>query len=207
MRRQPKVMDPREMVAGSQAERDARMRKAIEDARRLVEKPQVIVSLTPSVTQDELFQTHMSKGEKHLQEGRWFDAEERFALALSVREGDPMAAAGRVHAQIAAGMYISAAMNLRNLFRAYPELMAAKYQESLLPRGTRLETVRAQLRARSTRDTLLARDAGLLLTYLGWQTGSDQDIRDGLGIVDRVNEKMGIDPDPLDAALRAAWVK
>ncbi len=202
-----KAVDPESMVPGSKAERDARIRKAIEDAKRLVGEPQMIASLKPTASNDELFLGHMTKGEQFLAEGRWFDAEERFALALSLREGDPMAAAGRLHSQIAAGMYISAALNLRNLLRAYPELIAAKYDQRLLPRGQRLETVRAQLRARSTRDTLLARDAGLLLTYLGWQTGSAQDINDGLAIIDRVNDKMGIDPDPLDAALRAAWVK
>ncbi|MFM9958675.1 MAG: hypothetical protein ACKVZJ_11410 [Phycisphaerales bacterium] len=202
-----KAVDPEEMVAGSKAQRDARIRQAIDDAKRLVGTPETIASLKPKMSTDEFFAAHMTKGEQHLADGRWFDAEERFALALSLHEGDPMAAAGRVHAQIAAGMYISAALNLRNLFRAYPELIAAKYDQKLLPRGARLETVRAQLRARSTRDTLLARDAGLLLTYLGWQTGSEQDVRDGMAIVDRVNEKMGIEADPLDAALRAIWVK
>lgn len=203
----PKAIDPQELVAGSKAELDARIRKAIDDAKQLLGEPQNISELAPRTSADELFRTHMTKGQDFLKSGRWFDAEERFALALSLRAGDPMAAAGRVHAQIAAGMYLSAALNLRNTFRAYPELIAARYSTDLLPRGERLESVRAQLRARSTRDSLVARDAGLLLTYLGWQTGSDQDVKDGLAIVDRVNDKMAIDADPLDATLRAAWTK
>ena len=202
----PKAIDPATMVTGSQAEKDERIRKAIEDAKGLLDSPQQISTLTPSTTSDQLFLGHMKKGERFLAEGRWFDAEERYALALSLRAGDPLAAAGRVHAQIAAGMYLSAALNLRNPLRAYPELMAAKYSPELLPRGERLETVRAQLRARSTRDTLVARDAGFLLTYMGWQTGNTQDVAEGLAIVDRVNEKMGIEPDPLDATLRGVWL-
>jgi hypothetical protein len=203
----PKAIDPQEMVAGSQAQMDARIRKAIEDAKGLLGEPQTITSLKPTASADDLFLTHMTKGQAFLEQGRWFDAEERFALALSLRAGDPMAAAGRVHAQIAAGMYLSAALNLRNTFRAYPELIAAKYVTELLPRGERLQAVRAQLRARSERDSLVARDAGLLLTYLGWQTGNGADVKDGLAVIDRVNEKMAIDPDPLDAALRAVWGK
>lgn len=202
----PKAIDPATMVPGSQAEKDERIRKAIEDARGLLDSPQQISTLAPSTTSDQLFLGHMKKGEQFLADGRWFDAEERFALALSLRAGDPLAAAGRVHAQIAAGMYLSAALNLRNTLRAYPELMAAKYAAELLPRGERLNTVRAQLKARSTRDTLVARDAGFLLTYLGWQTGNPQDVAEGLAIVDRVNEKMGIEPDPLDATIRGVWL-
>lgn len=202
-----KAVNPEELVAGSKAQQEARIRKAIEDAKSLLGQPQNISELAPQKSADELFQTHMTKGQDFLKSGRWFDAEERFALALSLRAGDPMAAAGRMHAQIAAGMYLSAALNLRNTLRAYPELIAARYSTDLLPRGERLDTVRAQLRARSERDSLVARDAGLLLTYLGWQTGNDQDVKDGFAVIERVNEKSAIEPDPLDAALRAVWTK
>ncbi|MBN8646169.1 MAG: hypothetical protein J0L61_13120, partial [Planctomycetes bacterium] len=176
-----------------------------EKAKALLTEPKVISALAPTEADNQIFKDHMTKGQELLAEGRWFDAEERFASALALREGDPMAAAGRVHAQIAAGMYLSAALNLRNTFRAYPELIAAKYAPELLPRGQRLDTVRAQLRARAKLDTLIARDAGLLLMYLGQQTGNAQDLTDGAAIIDRVNEAMKIEVDPLDAALRAAW--
>lgn len=179
--------------------------EAAEKAKALLTEPKVISALAPTEADNQIFKDHMTKGQELLAEGRWFDAEERFASALALREGDPMAAAGRVHAQIAAGMYLSAALNLRNTFRAYPELIAAKYAPELLPRGQRLDTVRAQLRARAKLDTLIARDAGLLLMYLGQQTGNAQDLTDGAAIIDRVNEAMKIEVDPLDAALRAAW--
>lgn len=179
--------------------------EAAERSKSLLSEPLVISSLAPTEADNEIFKEHMAKGQEYLSEGRWFDAEERFASALALREGDPMAAAGRVHAQVAAGMYLSAALNLRNTFRAYPELIAAKYAPELLPRGQRLDTVRAQLRARSKLDTLIARDAGLLLMYLGRQTGNAQDLTDGAAIIDRVNEAMHLEVDPLDAALRAVW--
>lgn len=187
--------------------RDARIRMAVEEAKQLLKEGQKFDGLRPLTSLDEIFAEHMAKGEEHLTNGRWFDAEERYSAALSMRPGDPMAAAGRVHAQIAAGMYLSAAVNLRNTFRAYPELIVAKYDQKLLPRGERLEQVRAQLRIRSQRDSLVARDAGLLLAYLGWQTNNAADVTDGFGIIDRVNESINLDPDPLDAALRAVWNK
>ena len=65
--------------------------------------------------------------------GRFFDAEERFTAALSVRQGDPMAAVGRIHSQLGAGMFLSAAINLRGLLVAHPELAGVKYVPALLP--------------------------------------------------------------------------
>lgn len=203
--------EPRKDATETPAEARRRAREknktVLDEARELLADPETITTLRPERSSGDIFSEHMSKGQDFLAQGRWFDAEERFSAAISMQPGDPMAAAGRVHAQIAAGMYVSASVNLRNTLRAYPELIAARYDAKLLPHGERLERVRAQLRQRAERNTLPARDAALLLTYLGWQTGSEKDITDGLTAIDRVNETVGIDPDPLDAALRGAWSK
>jgi hypothetical protein len=164
-----------------------------------------IDTFQPPQSSGELIAEHIRAGERAMAESRWFDAEERFTAALAIREGDPMAAAGRVNAQLGAGMILSAAINLRNAFRAYPELMAVRFNAKLLPGDKRLERLRVLLRERGSKADDVAADAGLLLAYLGHQTGDDADLRDGMGILDRLERTGVIDADPLHEALRGAW--
>ena len=190
------------------------------EVQRLIEQAQEVLGRDPTLVTDlvdkvapdqpDLFTIHTTRGQELLGDGRWFEAEERFSAALRARPGDPMAAAWRVHAQIGAGMFVSAAVNLRNLLKGYPELINARFDAALLPSGDRLKAIRAQLRDRAARDAGIARDAGLLLAYLGHQTGSPDDIRDGFAAVRRLAR-----PDPeseplfdeLERILIALWEK
>lgn len=165
-----------------------------------------IESLDPPPDTSITFKRHIEAGQDHLREGEWFSAEERFTAALSIEPGDPGAAIGRVASQLAGGMYLSAALNLRDLLRAYPELLAVQFDESLLPDKERIERIRAQLRQRAETDRPLARDAGLLLAFLGHQTANPQDVRDGFAIIERVEKALDISPDPVHVAARAAWM-
>lgn len=175
--------------------------------RLLAEQDITINTLTPVQTTNEIFVDHMQLGQKAMEEGRWFDAEERFTAAIAIKQGDPMAAAGRVNSQLAAGMYLSSALNLRNLLRAYPEVIGVRFGSNLLPRDERLEKVRSQLRGRSQLDSDMARDAGFLLAYLGHQTGSAEDVADGFAVIDRVNAAQKVDADALTQTCRAVWIK
>lgn len=202
--RLPDPVTPRESgLARSEVER------LLERARELLgEAPVTVDNLVENAAERDIYTAHMEKGQELLAEGRWFEAEERFSAALRARPGDPMAAAGRVNAQIGAGMFVSAAVNLRNLLRAYPELMNARFNAALLPQGDRLNAVRAQLRDRTERDTGIARDAGLLLAYLGHQTGSAEDVRDGFAAVRRMAAPSPDDApafDELERLLIALW--
>lgn len=154
-----------------------------------------------------LYAQHMRAGERLLSEGMWFIAEERFVAALSGKPGDAMAAIGRVHAQIGAGLYLSASTNLADLLRAYPELSTVRYEEKLLPGAERLERIRVQLRARSVDDNANARNAGFLLAYLGYQTERPGDIREGFAVVKRVDAALGNDADPLMDVLVELWTE
>ena len=58
-----------------------------------------------------LFESHLKAGEEALAKGQYFDAEERFTHALAMRPGDATAMAARLHAQMGAGLYLSAATN------------------------------------------------------------------------------------------------
>ena len=167
----------------------------------------IIESLDPPPTSSATFRNHIRSGVEHLRAGEWFAAEERFTAALSIEPGDPSAAIGRVNAQLGGGMYLSAALNLRDLLRAYPELLAVRFDASLLPDDARASRIRAQLRQRAETDRPLARDAGLLLAYLGHQTNTKQDITDGFAIIERVEEALEINPDPVHIAAKAAWMR
>lgn len=191
-----------EKDAGSKDDHDAVRR----DAKDLfgAERPKVQRFIDPT-TDPTALDRHMLAGQTALAKDKWFDAEESFTKAILARPTDPMPAVGRVHAQIGAGMFLSAAINARALFRAHPELAAAQYDTTLLPRATRLEKVYESLRDAASRDDAFGRDCGLLLAYLGWQTGSHADVEAGLGAVDRIENHLEIPPDPLIAALRALW--
>lgn len=194
--------DEDEMDADAKDDHEAVRR----DAKDLfgAERPKVQRFIDPT-TDPTALDRHMLAGQAALAKDKWFDAEESFTKAILARPTDPMPAIGRVHAQIGAGMFLSAAINARALFRAHPELAAAQYDETLLPRAERLEKVYESLRDAASRDNAFGRDCGLLLAYLGWQTGSPADMEAGLAAVERIEKHLDIPPDPLVAALRALW--
>ncbi|MEL6499146.1 MAG: hypothetical protein AAF937_03285 [Planctomycetota bacterium] len=148
----------------------------------------------------DFYLTHLTEGRELMRQGRFFDAEARFSLALSVREGDPTASIGRVHAQIGAGLFLSASLNLRETFTQNPMLIAAQYAPDLLPTPARTRAVIERLNARIDQDGSEARAAALLLAYVGRQIDDEALIRRGLGRIDLDGE------DPLAQLLRLVWL-
>jgi hypothetical protein len=151
-------------------------------------------------------------GERLMARGRYFDAEERFAQALSQKPGDVTAQIGRVHAQLGAGLYTSAAVNLRDLLLANPELAGTRYGDSLLPTPARQEAIEADL-GRMMEDapgSTVRRVGALLAAYLGYQT-------EDRALVERAFGSIETDAAPtggaatsdvrLAAFLRAIWLK
>ena len=80
-----------------------------------------------------------------------------------------------------------------------------RFSPSLLPTAERLTFIRDQLRERMRRDTAFARDAGLLLAYLGFHFESPEDVSEGFAVIERVNSSLGVDGDPLDTILSRVW--
>ncbi|MBL9030334.1 MAG: hypothetical protein JNM80_01330 [Phycisphaerae bacterium] len=142
-------------------------REAIELIRSLGELGP-LTTMTPKGF--DAYAEHMAEGEKHMASSRYFDAEERFTAALSSKPIDPMAAMGRVHAQLGAGVFISAAMNLRDALTKHPETMGVRYAPGLLPRPGRIVTIVERLDDLIKHEPERSRDAGLLLAYIGYQT-------------------------------------
>jgi len=166
------------------------MRRSREPVRRLV---------SPSnAARRDAFREHMDAGQRLLTRERFFDAEERFTRALALRPGDLTAQIGRIHAQLGAGMFLSSAMNLRLLMLQNPELLAMRFDETLLPGPERQKRIIKSLRKKlgigedaddvSKGDPQLRREAGLLLAYLGRQTGDRSAIIDGFAAMRAVND-------------------
>jgi hypothetical protein len=139
-------------------------------------------------------------GEASLKAGDYFAAERRFLQAQDYRSGDPLIEVGMAHAQLGGGLYLSASLSLRNLFKAHPELIDATYDRALLPAPARLESSLAMIRERLAAGEDQA-NYGFLLAYIGHQTGDKALVEEGLGVV-KGNESL----DTYGALLRGIWL-
>jgi len=148
--------------------------------------------IDPNAEGRDLYSEHMRAGERLIAAERYFDAEERFARALSLKPGDPTAQIGRAHAQLGAGLSLSAAVNLRSLFVLHPEMMGARYAGRLLPSPDRIDLLIDNLRERAglikvpgrPEEELSTRiSSALLLSYLGYQNNRPEVIEEGFGVV------------------------
>lgn len=126
----------------------------------------------------------MTAGEKFMKTEQYFDAEERFAFALSMKSGDPTAQAGRVHAQLGSGLHVSAASNLRNLLEQHPDTAGMRYSLDIMPALVRQRQLIAQLRANidgtDSSGPRIPRESALLLAYLGYQRSDPAIVREGI---------------------------
>lgn len=137
------------------------------------------------------FVTEMQQGEKLFAKSQFFQAEEKFARALSMRPSDTSAFTARMHAQLAGGMYASASTNLRDLLTNHPELASVRYARDLLPNEERLQILTKDLDSRMlTNPRMLGstglktvRDAALLRAYLGFQLGDRLAIERGIDMM------------------------
>ncbi|MEM7623868.1 MAG: hypothetical protein AAF235_11780, partial [Planctomycetota bacterium] len=87
----------------------------------------------PDAPVRDIYAEHMLAGQRLMAESRYFAAEERFTLALTVRPSEVTARVGRVHAQIGAGMFMSASVNLTSLLREHPEISGARFAPQAFP--------------------------------------------------------------------------
>jgi hypothetical protein len=146
------------------------------------------------------FANHVRTGEKALEEGRYFDAESWFDVALYFTPDHPLALAGRAHAQIGAGKFRSAAVGLRRLFETHPELINTRYEANLMPQAERLNAVATELQEMFTRPGATV-EAGLLLAYVGHLAEQRELIVKGLDELDAKQPD-----DALAGVLRRVWL-
>ncbi len=141
-----------------------------------------LVRLAPeSPKEADTYAAHMSKGEALLSASKYFDAEDSFVRALALQAQDPLANVGRIHAQLGAGMFISAATNLKRLFSERPEMIGTRYAPSLMPPAPRAKTLAEQLRMHIKDPTSgIGKESGMLLAYLGYQANDAAIVKEGL---------------------------
>lgn len=152
--------------------------------------------IDPDAENRDVYTEHVRAGERLMSQGRYFDAEERFTRALGVRRGDVSAQIGRLHAQIGAGLVISASINLQTIMVEHPELIAQRYTAPVIPTGKRAEEIILTLRERSGIDaervevipepTSVRLSASFVLAYMGYQTGRPELIDASLAVVSEI---------------------
>jgi len=182
--------------AGREKQRGVEM--SVEDAARILRHQQTINELGRDDKRrvDEL----VKQGEAALREGDYFRAERRFEQAQGLAADNPLTDAGIAHAQLGAGLYLSASLTLRNLFTSFPELIDAKYDRALLPAQDRLDTAIGVMRQRMQRGDDVA-GYGLVLAYIGHQTGDRALVAEGLAGIGG-NEKL----DTTRKLLEGVWL-
>lgn len=166
----------------------------------------------PNAESRDLYSEHMRTGERLILAERYFDAEERFARALAVRPGEPTAQVGRAHAQLGAGLTLSAAINLRSLYVSNPEMIGTRYAGRLLPSPERIDGLIENLRERSGvvrvpgrgLETTGARvSAAFLLAYLGYQNNRPEVTAQGLDMLIEIGSPEDV---RLGVILRQVWL-
>ncbi|MHC4080600.1 MAG: tetratricopeptide repeat protein [Planctomycetota bacterium] len=146
------------------------------------------------------FQELVASGEEKLRDGEYFDAEYRFDRALRFTPGHPLAAAGKGHAQIGAGLYAPAALTLRRLLTQRPEMIDVRYGQELLPSRVRLDAAVDRLRQLMAEQRDLALHA-FLLAYIGHQLDKPDLVEQGLETMGKASPD-----DPLHALLQEVWL-
>lgn len=159
----------------------------------------------------DLYGQLLYEGQKYLGEARYFDSEERFAAAAAMRPGDVTSLVGRINAELGAGLYLSAAVNLRSLYTSHPEVIGVRFTGDAVPRIDRLKGIMVDLRQQIQR----AKDAAiqprpevtLLLAYVGYQLENTDAIRDGLAESRALQTAGGGEVEPLQNVLEAVWLR
>lgn len=160
-------------------------RNTLEAIKEAGAKADTLIPILKTPAPADLYSKYMTEGEKLLTSQRFFDAEERYALALNSRAGDLSAMVGRLHSQIGAGMKVSAGMNLRRLIMEHPEVLGMTYDLKLMGGQDRVNALREKLRVQVADGT--TPDTALVLAYLGRQCGEEgkADLNAGLGFLER----------------------
>ncbi len=141
----------------------------------------VVAFVEPGTTSADIYESRMAEGQRLLGEQRFFDAEASFTVAATAKRGDPMALVGRAHAQLGAGLFLSAAANLREVLTLHPELLPVRYGPALLPPRDRAGVLAEQLGTDLAKENgALGRDGALLLAYMGRQFSNAEWLAAGL---------------------------
>jgi hypothetical protein len=138
-------------------------------------KPISLGAESPGANGTTTFDVMMAKGEANLKAGKYMDAAAAYQAALAAKPQDPLALVGRAHGELGAGMYASAAYDLKFVFTRNPELISVKYDvNSFIPAARQqylLDDLKKLAAKAETADL-----ASFLYSYLSYQTGRDVEL-------------------------------
>ena len=80
----------------------------------------------PETSSMSRFNKHFQEAQEHMKNGRYYAAADSFALASIYKPGEPLCFAGRGHALLGAGEYMSSALFLSRAIEADPEYLKIK---------------------------------------------------------------------------------
>ncbi|MFN7374363.1 MAG: hypothetical protein ACK5TP_01535 [bacterium] len=127
-------------------------------------------------------------GQELLAAGRFVSAEQAFDQALLRQRENLFARAGRVHAQLGAGMFLSSGLELRRLLTDHPEMIPVRFDAALVMPVSRagqiVETIREQWA--SNPGSPVSREGALQMAYLGYQFDEAAWLADGLAEMERL---------------------
>lgn len=160
-----------------EAKREAAEKKLIADLVATIDKGAAPIQ-TLVGEGDTAYDKSMAEAERLMGEGKYFKAEAEYVRAMRMKPGQPMAMVGRIHAQVGAGLFLSAGTNLRMMFSVFPEMIATRYGGDLLPVGERRDKVRKALAA--TLKGEARAEVHLLAAYLAFQEGDAELVHEAL---------------------------
>jgi hypothetical protein len=115
----------------------------------------------------------MTRAEESMKHGRYLEAAESYQNAMARDAGNPLPVVGRAHAELGAGMYQSAAYDLKFIFTRNPKMVAVHYDLNAFIGQTRQQYLTHDLTTLShSKD--VANTASFLLCYFYYQTGKQE---------------------------------
>jgi predicted Zn-dependent protease len=164
-------------------------------------EPLKTLSNVPPGIRATAFDTQMKTAETRLKEGKFMDAVDEYQHALAMQPGNALALVGRAHAELGAGMYQSAAMDLKAVFLQKPEMMSVRYTLNEFIPQKRIEALMNDLLGLTTRDRT-SNMASFLYCYLAYNTDHPNELQQEL-------DRWGIRPahDEWQAIALKAWGK
>ncbi len=112
------------------------------------------------------FEKIMRQSETLMKKGDYLHAAEFYQGAISLQPENALAVVGRAHAELAAGLYESAAYDLKFLYHRHPELMAVHYDLPAFMGQSRLDFVTDDVRALARKGVAAA---SFLACYFDYQ--------------------------------------
>jgi tetratricopeptide (TPR) repeat protein len=142
--------------------------KDVEPLKTLADVPQ---HATPTA-----FSTLMAQAEALLKQGKYLEAADAYQTAITTDPDDALAVIGRANAELGAGMYESAANDLRFVFTRKPELTGVRYSLGDFIAPERQNYLIKDLEKLSKYQAP-GNTASFLLCYMYYNTGRVQDMQ------------------------------